>query len=128
MSTGECPFVVHGLTGEQYDKKSWDERIGEAIKHWSNGGAALRVSHKEEPESIYRNPGLYPQIFPWLFPYGLGGIGSTNLSKKLHKKQLLMYHDKRFQMDPLFPFVAFNYQQMKDVSSGSFFTCQNCKI
>jgi len=36
-STGEYPFIVHGLTGKRYEKKSWDEQIGEAIKHWNNG-------------------------------------------------------------------------------------------
>ena len=54
-------------------------------------------------------------MFPWLFPYGLGGIKTTNLSDKEHKQHLLMYHDKRFQTDINFPFVAFSHAQMKTI-------------
>ncbi|KAF8580433.1 hypothetical protein K439DRAFT_1648210 [Ramaria rubella] len=32
----------------------------------------------------------------------------------------MLYHDKRFQTDPDFPLVAFNHQQIKDSSTGSF--------
>ena len=71
-------------------------------------------------KSMWNNPQLYPQMFPWLFPYGMGGIGSTNLSDKEHKKSLLMYHDKRFQTDINFPFVAFSHSQMKQSSTQSF--------
>jgi hypothetical protein len=71
-------------------------------------------------KSIWNNPQLYPQMFPWLFPYGYGGIGSTSLSDKAHKKYLLMYHDKRFQTDINFPFVAFSHSQMKASTSSSF--------
>ncbi|KAF5366096.1 hypothetical protein D9757_012699 [Collybiopsis confluens] len=52
-------------------------------------------------------------MFPWLFPFGLGGIGSTHLSDSAHKRFLMMYHDKRFQMDLSFPFVAFSHEQIK---------------
>ncbi|KIM40841.1 hypothetical protein M413DRAFT_40234, partial [Hebeloma cylindrosporum] len=31
-----------------------------------------------------------------------------------------MYHDKRFQTDLYFPMIAFNHEQMKDSSTGSF--------
>lgn len=59
-------------------------------------------------------------MFPWLFPYGLGGIGSTTLSDKEHKRHLLMYHDKRFQTDINFPFVAFSHEQIKTASTQSY--------
>jgi hypothetical protein len=64
----------------------------------NHGGKMLAVGHSAQPESIYNNPELYPQIFPWLFPYGLGGIESTSLSDAEHKKHLLMFHDKQFQI------------------------------
>ena len=44
-------------------------------------------------------------MFPWLFPYGLGGIGTTTLSDKEHKRHLLMYHDKCFQVDIIAVFI-----------------------
>jgi Helitron helicase-like domain at N-terminus/PIF1-like helicase len=115
---GECPFIVHGLTGTEYDTKSLNTLKGIALRHWNNRGAALAVSHGSSPLSIYNNPNLYPQIFPWLFPYGLGGIGFTPLSDKTHKRHLLMYHDKRFQKDICFPFVAFSHQQVKASTTG----------
>jgi hypothetical protein len=71
---------------------------------------------------MWNNPQLYPQMFPWLFPYGLGGIGSTSISHKEHKRHLLilMYHDKRFQTDINFSFVAFSHEQMMANTTQSF--------
>ena len=76
----------------------------------------LAVRHSNEPELIY-NSHLYPQMFPWLFPYGLGRISLTTLSDKEHKRHLLMYHNKRFQTDINFLFVAFSHEQVKTVST-----------
>ena len=59
-------------------------------------------------------------MFPWLFPYGLGGIGSSDLSEAAHKCFLLMYHDERFQTDIYFPFVAFSHSQIKASTTGAF--------
>ena len=63
-------------------------------------------------------------MFPWLFPYGFGGIGQACLKNKIseieHKHQLLMYHDKRFQCDLYFPIIAFNHEQLKGGITGSF--------
>ena len=111
VEDGVCPFVVHGLTGDQLTTKTTSTLKGIALRHWNNHGGALAISHDASPQSIYNNPKLYPQIFPWLFPYGFGGVGSTKISDKLHKRYLLMYHDKRFQQDVCFPFVAFSHHQ-----------------
>jgi Helitron helicase-like domain at N-terminus len=59
-------------------------------------------------------------MFSWLFPYGLRRIGASNISDKEHKRHLLMYHDKRFQMDINFPFVAFSHEQIKLSTTQSF--------
>ena len=69
---------------------------------------------------MWNNPQLCPQMFPLLFPNGMGGIGATDLSDKEHKKWLLMYHDKQFQTDINFPFVAFSHSQMKQSNTQSF--------
>lgn len=119
---GECPFVVHGLTGEEMSTKSIEALKGIALKHWRSNGKALRVGHSENPKSTFNDPSLYPQMFPWLFPYGLGGVGActSGLSVKAHKKNLLLYHDKRFQIDVEFPFVAFSHEQVKAATSGGY--------
>jgi hypothetical protein len=69
--TGDCPFVVHGLYGEDLGTKFKTTEVlkGIAMRHMDNGGTMLTVGHSANPETIYKNPTLYPQIFPWLFPY-----------------------------------------------------------
>ncbi|KAG6893620.1 hypothetical protein C0992_009309, partial [Termitomyces sp. T32_za158] len=69
-------------------------------------------------------------MFPWLFPYGLGGIGAStgSISTKIHKANLLMYHDKRFQTDTGFPFVAFSHEQVKAATSGGFLATEKANF
>ncbi|KAF9549160.1 hypothetical protein CPC08DRAFT_648267, partial [Agrocybe pediades] len=56
-------------------------------------------------------------MFPHLFPYGLGGIGSTSvIPDKQRKRHLLLYYDKRFQTDSHFPLIAFNQEQIKSTT------------
>ncbi len=117
---GDCAFTVHGLTGEELQTMSPNAIKAAALKHLNNEGKMLAVGHSNKLESMWNNPQLYPQMFPWLFPYGLGGIGSSNISHKEHKCHLLMYHDKRFQTDINFPFVAFSHEQMKTSTTQSF--------
>ena len=75
-----------------------------AKAHLLQGGKAVAIGRSADPESIYSNPQMYPKAFPWLFPYGLGGIGNKNgysvIGYLLRKRSLLLYHDKRFQRDP----------------------------
>ena len=117
---GECSFTVHGLTGDMLDTMTTNTIKAMALRHLNNEGKILAIGHSKNFESMWNNPQLYPQMFPWLFPYGMGGIGATNLSDKEHKKWLFMYHDKRFQTDINFPFVAFSHSQMKQTSTQSF--------
>ena len=122
---GPCPFVVHGLVGEQLMSMSTNALRAFALQHFKNKNhKALGIGQSEHPESLYSNPQLYPQMFPWLFPYGLGGPGNTRgfhqIPERERKCQLLMYHDKRFQNEPYFPLIAFNHEQIKDSTSGGF--------
>jgi hypothetical protein len=127
VEEGNCPFVVHGITGEQLSTKTVEALKGIALKHWNNCGAAISVGQSGTAQSIFYNLNLYPQIFPWLFPYGYGGIGTTKLSDKAHKKFLLMYHDKRFQTDTAFSFVAFSHEQIK-ATTKSFLIAEKSKF
>lgn len=127
---GDCPFTVHGLTGVNFERlgneKPYEARA-RAVEHFKSGGKALGIGQAEQPESIFNNPQLYPQMFPWLFPYGLGGIrnihgihGSRTISEEKRTQQLLMYHDKRFQLEPLFPLVALNHERIKNSTTAGF--------
>ncbi|KAJ7077028.1 hypothetical protein C8R44DRAFT_543988, partial [Mycena epipterygia] len=97
-TAGPCSFSVAGLTGEEYGVADIKTLKMKAMDHLKRRGDVLGVGQSEEPESLYRNVQLYPQMFPWLFPYGKGGIGNPvhkrRMSEMRHKKQLLMYHDK----------------------------------
>jgi hypothetical protein len=88
----------------------------------------LAIGHSETPESIYGNPQLFPSMLPWLFPYGLGGIGQTdhkyNLSSMMHKRHLLIYYDKQFQKDPHFPLISFNHEQMLESTTAGYLTAK----
>ena len=121
---GVCPFTVHTLTSEEFHTMNSETLKAMAAKHLDDGGKVLAIGHSKEPQSIWKNPKLYPQMFPWLFPYGLGGIGHERqkhrLSDEEHKRHLLMYHDKHFQKDPHFPLIAFNHEQIKDSTKGGF--------
>lgn len=123
-SEGQCPFTVFGLTGDTLVakmKENPQEIRAKAIQHFVNG-KVLGIGQNNTPESLYHNPQLYPQMFPWLFPYGFGGLDNTNgvihVSEEARKRQLLMYHDKRFQLEPLFPLIALNHEQIKDSVTG----------
>lgn len=121
---GPCPFTVHGLTGDEYEKMSINAIKAKALNHLANEGKVLGIGRAEHPQSMYDNPQSYPQMFPWLFPYGLGGIGKPEhrrvFGEMSHKKHLLMYYDKRFQTDLYFPMIAFNHEQIKGCTTGSF--------
>jgi len=89
---GQCPFTVHGVTGEEFSTMNLKAIKILALKHLTSKGKILAIGHNKDPESIYKNPQLYPQMMPWLFPYGLGGIGQPDHYKKLsaiaHKRHL----------------------------------------
>ena len=125
---GDCPFTVHGLTGELLNTMSSNAIKAKALQHLNNSGKMLAIGHSDQWESLWNNPQLYPQMFPWLFPYGLGGIGQTSLSDKEHKRHLLMYHDKRFQTDINFPFVAFSHEQVKMSTTQGFLLADKRKF
>lgn len=126
VESGPCPFVVSGLTGDELERMGPEAIKARAARHLRvEDKKVLLIGHGEKPESIYNNPSLYPMTFPWLFPYGLGGIGSANdqnvnISDMMHKRRLLMYHDKRFQLDEYFPLVAFNQEQIKGGTTGGY--------
>jgi hypothetical protein len=115
--SGELPFVMHGITGDSLKNLKVEVQRAKALEHLQKGGKFLAVGHSEKSASIYDNPNLYP------FPYGLGGLGMhkiTHFSEKAHKKFLLNYHDKRFQTDISFRFVAFSHKQIKSATSKGF--------
>ena len=126
---GQCPFIVHGVTSEDLETKTTEQLKAVALRHFNSNGKILAVDGSSKTESIYRNPHLYPQMFPWLFPYGYGGVGTvSNRSEQAHIRHLLMYHDKRFQTDPCFPLVCFSHRLVKSSTTAGFLLAEKSKF
>lgn len=120
----DCPFMVHSVSAENVAKMSSKQRLALSIKYFDRGGKALSVGHEANPESIYHNSRLYPTLFPWLYPYGLGGFENSRIRRRLdrvtHIRCNLMYGDRRFQTDGTFSYIAYNHEQIRRSSSGGY--------
>ncbi|KAJ3559087.1 hypothetical protein NM688_g550 [Phlebia brevispora] len=121
---GPCQFAVHGMTAEEYNNLSCDQRKLKIAEHLRLGRGVLAYGSHNEPELIFHNPRMYPGLFPWLFPYGLGGfeneLQTRAVPMRTHIKYLLAYHDGRFQRDEYFPFLLFNQEQIRECSYGGY--------
>lgn len=122
VEEGVCPFVVHGITGEQLADLEFRKLKAQAMKHLNEGNKFLAIGRSNTPESLFKNPQLFPKMMPWLFQYGLGGVengrGVKQIGAENWKKHQLMYHDKRFQTDTAYPIIAFNDEQIKKCTKG----------
>ena len=122
-ASGPCAFTVNAVAADSLAAKSKKQKIAIAMQHMKSGGKILAVGHAAEPESIYKNSSLFPRMFPWLFPYGLGGYENGGISSRLgcdqHTRHLLLYHDRRFQLDEYFAFVTFSHKQIRANSVGA---------
>lgn len=132
VDDGICPIAVHGLTGEDLGDLDLPKLKAQAMQHLKSGNKFLAIGRSHIPESLFRNPQLYPKMLPWLFPYGLGGIQNGNGNKQIGmgnwKKHQLMYFDKRFQKDAAYPIIAFNDDQMKTCTRGGMLLSKSSKF
>ncbi|EJD35468.1 hypothetical protein AURDEDRAFT_75282 [Auricularia subglabra TFB-10046 SS5] len=129
VSEGECVFSVAGAAYDLVSSNNYKAITAIAAKHMLSG-KALAVPHGPVPDTLWSNSDLFPNMFPWLFPYGVGGICNSNIqgemSEHAHKKHLLMYYDKRFQNDKEFALLAFNQEQIiKGSEAGSFLSSKS---
>ena len=124
VKSSDCPYVVHGLLGANIIGKTLKKLKSLALDNLSNTHRILGIGHAQTPKSIFRNPTLYPQMFLWLFPYGLGRIQNTSItnamSTRFQKANCLMYYNKRFQLDQMFPIVELDHEQIQASCTGSY--------
>lgn len=124
VTDGESSFVVHTLHAHDLARMTYDAKVAAAIRHFEDGHAALAYGHDPAPQSIYHNCDLFPRMFPWLYPYGLGGFENAGITVRLdrtvHIRDLLLMPDRRFQNDRCFPFIVFNHEQIRASSQGGF--------
>ena len=94
MSSGPCPFTVNGVSGEELETMSTDTMKAVALRHLEGHGCVLAIGRSKNPVSLYNNQQAYPQMFPWLFPFGKGGIGQSQhkglISEDSYKCHLLI--------------------------------------
>ena len=80
-----------------------------------------------EPENEWNGIKIFVNMFPWLFPGGVGDINETgrhekSLSFKKWADYLLHYEDGRFAKDRIWCFYTENMRQRREnMASGSFF-------
>ncbi|KAH7931042.1 hypothetical protein BV22DRAFT_1101408 [Leucogyrophana mollusca] len=75
-----------------------------ALRHVKrNAGGYVEIPHGQLPVNEFVNPGLFPMIYPTLYPYGIGGcenpMRSAKLSMKRHIKHLALFfliHDIQY--------------------------------
>ncbi|KAF9031154.1 hypothetical protein BJ165DRAFT_1417677 [Panaeolus papilionaceus] len=84
---GLCPFTVHGLTGSDLEAMHPNKMKAIALRHLEDGRMMLKIGQSIQPESVW-DRALYPQMFPWLFPYGLGGIDADFLFTAYSHEQI----------------------------------------
>ncbi|KAJ6452174.1 hypothetical protein C8R47DRAFT_959161, partial [Mycena vitilis] len=86
----EIPFqsvVVANVDGNAPSR----ELRSAALKHMNKPGSNyIEIPHDPKPVNEFKNPHLFPMMYPTLFPYGLGGLEDqhrpTRLGFKRHIK------------------------------------------
>ena len=91
-----------------------------AVRHVKEkGGAYVEVPHGPRPVNEFCNPALFPQIYPCLFPYGIGGFEDdhrmSSLGFQWHVRHVLTLRDPRFREHHSFMFTAFNILQRRAI-------------
>ncbi|PBK58622.1 hypothetical protein ARMSODRAFT_900264, partial [Armillaria solidipes] len=101
-------------------------------KQGKEGGYSVRHGRKPRdggadnldsgPEEANVKPNFFEKAFPFLFPYGRGGLEDdrpTTLDFREHIRWCLRYHDRRFRKHETFPFVAFGIAQRQETLSSA---------
>ena len=89
-----------------------------ALRHIKEKGKGyIQVPHDPQPVNEFFNPQLLPQIYPTLYPFGIGGCEDPQrpvaLSFSRHIKHLFNLSDRRFQEHYSFLFTTFNILQRR---------------
>ncbi|KDQ25071.1 hypothetical protein PLEOSDRAFT_1046949, partial [Pleurotus ostreatus PC15] len=60
---GECPFVMHGLTGSSMEDMTTNKLKTLALEYFNRSGKVLAIGQSNKLESLWNNPQLYPSMF-----------------------------------------------------------------
>ena len=61
--TGKCPFIVHGLTGEEYSTKSLKALKAIALKHITDNGSVLAIGYKRNQNQSTEILNYFPKCY-----------------------------------------------------------------
>ena len=104
-----------------------DKEINECMKECSKRTKTMMWPSIESEAVNEYDPmiKLFCNIFPWLFPGGIGDYNDRHTRQVTIKEwieHLMQYQDGRFEKDKLFCFYALNYMNRhRNQSSGRFF-------
>ncbi|KAJ6560619.1 hypothetical protein DFH09DRAFT_1247852 [Mycena vulgaris] len=95
----------------------------EAMKHLRKpGGNYVEIPHDRKAVNEFKNPNLFPMMYPTLFPYGLGGLEDPRrrspIAFRRHIKHLFNLEDRRFQEHYSFFLVPSHLPQFTSYRRG----------
>lgn len=117
---GTIPISATGSFDVNQAGLSLNQRKIQALGYLKAGGSFVSSSVGDEMLSTRFNPDVFGNLWPTLFPYGVGSFedpirvkkddsdGSKSVNLRRHVKHLLLLSDRRFQTHLSFPFVMHN--------------------
>jgi hypothetical protein len=124
-STGTVPVTCVGMFDTNSVDSTYKGRKLDALrKILKDNEPFVRISSGDEPQQTSYNPKIYGQLFPSLFPYGVGmfedpsreDVGFSSIDLKAHVRHLISLADRRFQKHFTFIFVMMNLIQRRTSS------------
>ncbi|EIM79424.1 uncharacterized protein STEHIDRAFT_69556, partial [Stereum hirsutum FP-91666 SS1] len=79
---GDIPFQSIVVTNVDQHSTANELRTA-ALRHLKKGSSYLSVAHDMKPVNEWFNPGLFPMIYPTLYPYGIGGFEEDSRVSRL---------------------------------------------
>lgn len=132
QSEHEVPISATGSFNVEDTSASLKLRKIQALKYLKDGGSFVKSSTSDETIFTRHNPDVYGQLWPTLFPYGVGcfedpvrgrkgkdGVSFKKLFLRAHVAHCLKLHDRRFQVHLSFPFVMHNILMVRESSYKS---------
>ena len=120
---GSIPLSTTAALDVERAELSFEEKKLLVLEHLKHGGEFVRVAAGTEPLSTSHSPDVYLQMWPTLFPYGVGSFEDPNRPRRLgfkeHIRHLLQLSDRRFQLHLSFIFVVYNIHTRRETAYTS---------
>ncbi|KZV97591.1 hypothetical protein EXIGLDRAFT_607874, partial [Exidia glandulosa HHB12029] len=84
----DCIAFQNVVIADVEGRASSNDLRAAALRHLKSGGGAVHIYHDARPADAFKNPNLFPMIYPTLFPYGIGGFETNRRTKLSLKRQV----------------------------------------